>query len=356
MMTAQTKSEGLRPLADKIRLNFGTAVQSDWVKNDLDGGKYRETILKNFTMVEPENDLKPPAMWQGLGKIDFSKPDYLIDWARANRLKVRGHVLVYARDDGYSIPGWLLKMEKDITPEQAKSILHDYVTTVVGRYKGKIAMWDVINEAIEDAPNTRPFNLRDSFWYRKLGTDFILYTFQFAHEADPKCKLYYNDYSVETGGAKTENMLKLVDYLKSKNAPIDGVGMQFHRYAVEVPKAGDKFHETIQKIQDRKLSFQMTELDLSVPIEKFPRNDPKYGIVPAKPEDIQQQAKSYEAFVRLALSFKNCQGIQLWGVTDKQSWIPDSTRGTRGAALLFDKDYNPKPAYSSVAQVLGAAR
>ncbi len=353
MMTPSSlDSTGLRALADKRHLNFGTCAFSDGVKADIDGGKYRQGILDNFNMIEPENDLKPPAMWQGLGKIDFTKSDYLIDWARSNKLKVRGHVLVYASDWGYTIPRWLLDKEKDITPEQAKQILHDYITAVVGRYKGKIAMWDVVNEAIEDGPNSRPFNLRDSFWYRKLGTDFLVYAFQFAHEADPKCKLYYNDYSVEIGGTKTENLFKMVDFLKSKNAPITGIGFQFHRWAVEVPKPGDKFYETLQQIADRKLTFMMTEMDLSIPIKRLTRTDPDYGLVPASPEDLEQQAKSYEAFMRLGLSFKNCEGIQLWGYTDGHSWIPGSTGGSRGAALLLDKDYKPKLAYESVRKVL----
>ncbi|MBI1333266.1 MAG: hypothetical protein GC165_10345 [Armatimonadetes bacterium] len=352
MANAGPGEDHLRPLAEKNRLNFGVAVQSDWVKNNIDDGQYRQSILDHFTMIEPENDLKPPAMWKGLDEIDFSKPDYLIDWAKANKLKVRGHVLVYASDRGYTIPRWLMQMEKDITPEQAKKILHDYITTVVGRYKGKIAMWDVVNEAIDDAPNTRPFNLRDSFWYRKLGTDFLVYAFQFAHEADPKCHLYYNDYSVETGGAKTENMLKMVDFLKSKNVPIDGIGLQFHRWAVEVPQPGDKFYGVLDEIRNRNLKFMMTELDLSVPIEKAARNDPSYGQIPANPDDLKQQAASYEAFVKMGLSYKNCEGIQLWGMTDGHSWIPDSTQGKRGAALLFDKGYKPKPAFEAVFKAL----
>ena len=352
MLTPQTKATGLRPLADKISLNFGTCAFSDGVKSDVDGGKYRQGILDNFNMIEPENDLKPPALWQGIGKIDFTKSDYLIDWARSNKMKVRGHVLVYAKDQGYTIPNWLLQMEKDITPEQAKQILHDYIHAVVGRYKGKIAMWDVVNEAIDDRPNSRPFNLHDSFWFRKLGEDFLVYAFQFAHEADPKCKLYYNDYSVEIGGPKTENLFKMVDYLKSKNAPITGIGFQFHRWAVEVPQPGDKFYQTLQQIQDRKLTFMMTEMDLSIPIKRLPRTDPNFGVRPATETDLEQQAKSYEAFIKLGLSFKNCEGIQLWGYTDGHSWIPGSTGGSRGAALLLDKDYNPKPSYSAVERAL----
>jgi endo-1,4-beta-xylanase len=352
VLAATQTSTGLRPLADKIRLNLGAAVQSDFLRSNIDDGKYQRAILENFTMIEPENDLKPPALWQGIGKYDFSKPDFLIEWAKKNKLKVRGHVLVYASDPGYTIPKWLLDMERDITPEQAKTMLHDYILAVAGRYKGKIIAWDVINEAIDDKPNTNPFNLRNSFWFRKLGVDFLTLSFQFAHEADPRCKLYYNDYSVENGGVKGENMLKMVDYLISKKAPIHGVGLQFHRWMVEKPVPGDKFHTMLAQIQNRKLKFQMTELDLSMPIVKAKRGDPTYGLIPVDSGDIAKQADSYRAFVKMALSFKNCDGIQLWGINDARSWIPNSTGGGRGAALLLDKDYQPKPAYDAFAEAL----
>ena len=350
----QTSQEqiGLRPLAEKIRLNFGAAVRSDYLQQDLDSGQYRNSIIENYTMVEPENDLKPAAMWQGIGKIDFSKPDFLVNWALKNKLRVRGHVLLYARDDGYTIPKWLLNMEKDISKDQAKTILHDYIAAVVTQYKGKIFAWDVINEAIDDRPNANPFNLRNSFWYRKLGVDFLALAFRFAREADPNCKLYYNEYSIENGGLKSDNMLKMVDYLTSSGVPIDGIGLQFHRWMVEQPKPGDGFYKMLDEIRRRKLSFMMTELDLSMPVQKLPKTDLNYGLIPVDPNDIEKQADSYHAFVRMALSFRNCQGIQLWGINDRLSWIPDSNGGSRGAALLLDKDYKPKPAFSSFAAAL----
>ena len=354
LMTPAQPSDGLRPLAEKLRLNLGAAVVSEYLRQDPDGGQYQKTVLDNYTMIEPENDLKPPALWQGVGKYDFSKPDFFVDWAMKHKMKVRGHVLLYASDNGYTIPRWLLNMEKEITPEQAKTMLHDYIISVAGRYKGKIMAWDVINEAIEDRPNSNPFNLRNSFWYRKLGVDFVELAFRFAHEADPKCKLYYNDYSVENGGTKADNLLKMADYLISKKVPIDGIGLQFHRWMVEKPVPGDKFYTMLAEIQKRKLSFMITEFDLSMPITRLPRTDPNFGLVPMDPEDLQKQAESYSAFVKMALSFKNCQGIQLWGVSDGHSWIPGSTGG-RGAALLLDKDYKPKPAYTAFADALKGA-
>ena len=349
-----TQGSGLRVLADQIPVNFGAAVASDLVSNNVDGGKYRQSITKNFNMLEPENDLKPPALWKSLKEIDFTKSDSLINWASANNMKVRGHVLVYASDGGYTIPAWLLAMENSLTSQQSLAILKRYIVTVVKRYKGKIAMWDVINEAIDDSANGRPYNLRNSFWYRKLGVDFIVHAFKFASEADPNCKLYYNDYNIEGGGRKTNDMFALITYLKSKGTPIHGVGLQYHRSVTDVPTPGDGYYQTIQKVQDAGLKFMITELDVAMPVVQLPPTDPNDGLIPLNATDLTKQAQSYAAHVQMALSFPHCEGIQLWGVSDKHSWIPGFSGGTRGAALLLDKDYNPKPAYTSVKDVFTA--
>jgi endo-1,4-beta-xylanase len=256
-------------------------------------------------------------------------------------------VLVYARDEGYTIPRWLLDEESSITPDQAKTILHDYILAVAGRYKGKISMWDVINEAIDDQPNDRPFNLRNSFWFRKLGANFVVLAFKFAHEADPKAELYYNDYSVENGGRKADSMLSLADFIRNNGGPITGIGLQYHTILAEHETRGDGHYQLLTEIQKRKLTFMITELDLGIPVKQFPREDPNHGMIPADPADLQAQADRYSSIFKMALSFKNCHGVQMWGITDRHSWIPNFDRN-RGAALLFDADYNPKPAYEAV--------
>lgn len=353
LLTPPKTDPGLRSLADQVPVNFGAAVSSDLVMSNVDNGKYRDAISSNFNMLEPENDLKPPALWLAPGKYDFSKSDFLVDWAMSQNMKVRGHVLVYANDSGYTIPGWLLARERGITSVQAQLMLRQYITAVVRRYKGKIAMWDVINEAIEDFDNGRPYNLRDSFWYRKLGVKFIHYAFVYAHEADPACKLYYNDYNIEGGGQKANKMFALITYLKSIGTPINGVGLQFHRSINDIPTPGDGYYQMLQRISNNGLSFMITELDISMPVVSLPQSDPNFGAIPLNPNDLNIQAQSYAAHVQMALSFPNCEGIQLWGVTDKYSWIPYFFGG-RGAALLIDNNYNPKPAYTSVANVLNS--
>ena len=349
-------SSGLRKRADQIPLNFGAAVDSGSVNSNVDSGQYRYGITNNFNMLEPENDLKPPSLWLGVNQYNFTNSDYLINWARSNGMKVRGHVLIYANDNGYTIPGWLLAMEPQISPKQALLMLRTYISTVVGRYKGQISFWDVINEAIDDSPSGLKFNLRNSFWYRKLGPDFIYYAFQAAHAADPACHLYYNDYNIEGGGGKADNLFNLVQYLQSKGAPINGIGLQYHMDRGTAPTPGDGYYQMISRIQSKGLTFMITELDLSMNVVSYPQSDPNWGCIPSNSDDLNTQANSYAAIMNMALSFPNCEGIQLWGVTDKHSWIPWFTGGSRGAALLLDKDYLPKTAYNSVASVFAAHR
>jgi endo-1,4-beta-xylanase len=362
LLLASTHSgdaDSIRELATHDRLNVGSCVDVGLLRANADGGRYTAALAREVNLLEPENDLKPPALWKGIGSYDFSNPDFLLGapgktgWAQAHGIKVRGHVLVYAQDRGYTTPKWLIDSESTISPDQAKTILHDYIVTVAGRYKGKIAMWDVINEAIDDAPNDRPYNLRNSFWFRKLGVDFVVLAFKFAHEADPKAELYYNDYGIENGGRKADEVLGLVDYAIKHGAPVTGVGLQYHTILAEHVAPGDLHYGMLRSIQDRKLAFMITELDLGIPVKPFPRDDANYGLVPSEPDELKQQADRYAAIFQMARSFKNCHGVQMWGITDRHSWIPNFDR-KRGAALLLDADYQPKPAYDAVQAALKA--
>jgi endo-1,4-beta-xylanase len=136
--------------------------------------------------------------------------------------------LVWAYDQW--IPEWLLQEEANITSNKAKQLLSDYIHAVVGRYRGKILCWDVINEALQDTNNTNPFNLRDSFWLRKLGPDFIKYAFQFAHEVDPNVQLYYNEFGIET-------------------AIVHGISLQWHMNASTTIIPGDDHYLHIAMIK-----------------------------------------------------------------------------------------------------------
>lgn len=356
---SEASASGLRDLASRRRIVLGTEVPLRNLQNDADGGRFAATVDANFNMIELENEFKPPAVWKGPREYDFAAGDFVVGapgqkgWAQRHKMKVRGHVLIYAQDQGYTLPQFLKGPQGDVSKEQVSEMLRDYIRAFVGRYKGKIAMWDVVNEAIEDRPNNgRPFNLRDSYWFRKLGPEFIVLAFKWAHEADPKAELYYNDYSVESGSEKGKSMLALGKWLKEQGAPITGFGLQYHIDCKTKISPGDGYYGYLEEIRKLGLAYQITELDVAMPVKSAAPGSPEYGLVPQDPADLDRQAEVYASVFRMALASKNCRGIQTWGFTDKYSWIPSFSRGRNGAALLFDAEYKPKPAYDAVAAVL----
>lgn len=354
-----SEEAGLLSLARKKRLTLGAEVPLRNLQNDVDGGRFASTLTANFNLIELENEFKPPAVWKGPRDYDFAAGDFVVGapgkkgWAQDHKLKVRGHVLVYASDNGYTLPDWIKGPKGDLPKDEAAALLHDYIFAVAGRYKGKIAMWDVVNEAIDDKPgNGNPFNLRNSYWFRKLGPEFLVLAFKWAHEADPKAELYYNDYSVEGGGEKAKQMLAMAKWLKEQGAPITGLGLQYHIDCRTKIEPGDGHYGLIEDIRKLGLQYMITELDVAVPVQSKPFNDPDFGQLPQDPADLDRQAEVYASVFRMALASRNCHGVQLWGFTDKYSWIPGFSRGKNGVALLFDKEYAPKPAYKAVEAAL----
>lgn len=361
---------GLRELADQRGMLLGTAAPIGNLNAQTDGGQFQSFVKTHFNMVEPENDFKPPAIWKDRETYDFRNADYLLGapgktgWAQANNVLVRGHVLIYGKDDGYTLPNWLImqpnrvvnkKIENAMTKAEAADLLRKYIFAVAGRYKGKIAQWDVINETIDDNGNNKnAFRLRDSFWFRKLGPEYVELAFRWAREADPAAKLYYNDYGIENLGGKSDATYALVKNLRAKGVPIDGVGMQWHIGVGQVLRAGDSYYQNAQRFQDLGVDLMLTEVDVAMPVVVYESHDPRYGLVPSNPPDLYEQAHLYREVIRYALSFPAVRGVNIWGLTDKYSWIPSFTIGRlknnppgvpQGAALLFDANYQPKPAF-----------
>ncbi len=370
---------GLRALADKRGLLLGTAIRIGLLQQKADNGQYESMVRNNFNLVEPDNSFKPPSIWKAKETYDFGATDFLLGapgqtgWAQANNMAVRGHVLIYGRDDGWTLPNWLVSepgrvvnksIEDGLTRQEATELLRKYIFALVGRYKGKIAQWDVINETIDDGKNSNPFNLRNSFWFRKLGVDYVELAFRFAHQADPNARLFYNDYGIEGINAKSDAVLTLVKYLRAKGVPIDGVGMQWHIGIGHQLRPGDIYYQNAQRFKDAGIDFMITELDVAMPVVVHEPNDPLYGLTPLNTPDLYEQAHLYREVLRYALSFSNCRGVNVWEFCDKYSWIPDFTIGRlkenppgipQGAATLLDANYQPKPAYWQLREELSQA-
>jgi endo-1,4-beta-xylanase len=321
-MPAPSQEPTLRELAEARGIDIGAAVAMRPLREDAE---YADLLSREFGMIVGENAFKWDAIHPFATRYYFDDADQIVAFAEANGMKLRGHTLVWHNQN----PTWLKRKLK--TREDAIATLKDHIQTVVGRYRGKIASWDVVNEAIDDATG----ELRESPWLTAIGPDYIRLAFEFAHEADPGAKLYYNDYSAEGVGGKGDAVFELVKGLKEQGVPIDGVGWQGHfqgnTYLDDIKING-------QRLADLGLEVSFTEVDVRIRI-------------PATEEGLAQQAEAYGKVTDICLELPNCKAVVTWGFTDRHSWVPGFFLG-EGAALPFDESYQPKPAYEAIHESL----
>ena len=212
-------------IKDVYREHFLIGTAGDFPGNYSDAE--RALAKAHFNVVTPENCMKPARVHPQEDTWHFERADALVEFCEQNGLAVFGHTLVWHDQTN----DWFFRGgDKAAVTERLRNHIH----TLVGRYKGKVRGWDVVNEAIGDRPDPRTENLRDSPWLRALGPEFLTLAFKFAHEADPAAKLYYNDYNIEAG-AKHESSMILLRRLIKEGAPIHGVGIQGHWSTDHVP-------------------------------------------------------------------------------------------------------------------------
>ena len=333
---------GLCASASLRGLLLGTAVLVNNIAKNIDNGNYTFNLKKNYQLVIPEMGMKPQQIWSNENVYNWTVGDWLMGstsnstgWIQQNGMQVSGHILIWAGDQ--HSPSWLLEQEPTITSDKAGQLLSDYIHTVVGRYRGKTKWWTVMNEAIDDKNNTNPFNLRNCFWLRKLGVDFMKYAFIYAHEADPDAQLFYNEYGIERIGLKANRTLALANWLRSQGVVVYGIGLQFHIWTGNSVTPGDAYYQSAQQFIDNNLNIMVTELDIAMPMK-----DGK----PIYPGDIQRQGLVYREVLQYVLYFfPKCSTLITWGFTDRYSWIPAAFNYTAGSGLTLDWFYQPKPAY-----------
>ncbi|HEV2667638.1 MAG TPA: endo-1,4-beta-xylanase, partial [Blastocatellia bacterium] len=323
-LTIVTEAQTLRGAADARGLHIGAAVNMSPFRNE---SIYTQTLGREFNMLVAENAMKFDAMHPAQNTYNFTDADLLVAYAEANNMAVRGHTLVWHSQ----LPGWLTG--GNFTRDQVIAIMRDHIMTVMGRYRGRILAWDVVNEAVSDNNG----QLRtDSFWHQRIGPEYIAMAFQFAREADPNAILYYNDYSAEGAGAKSDAVFNLVSGLLNQGVPIDGVGWQMHQIN---PFRIQQAHRTnAQRLASLGLEVSITEMDVRISL-------------PTTAQELNEQALAYRDVVEFCLSQPNVKTLVTWGFTDKYSWIPGFFSGF-GDALIFDMNYQPKPAYSAMLSAL----
>jgi endo-1,4-beta-xylanase len=318
----------LRELAQQRGFRIGAAVAMPL----LDNAEYRQTLSREFNLCVAENAFKMESLRPARDRFDFQQVDRLCAFAQTNRMKLRGHTLVWHQQ----MPWWL--SQGHWTRDEALGIMKDHITTVMQHCQGKVYAWDVVNEAISDQGPDHPIR-PDSFWTRVVGTDYVEKAFEFARAADPQAILYYNDYSNEGMDSKSEAVFQLVKRLKAKGL-VDAVGWQCH--LASGWKAGAAQARNAERLAKLGLDISITELDFRITL-------------PVTPKKLQMQAESYRSAMRFCLSQPNIKALVMWGFTDKSSCVPYFFKGA-GAALIFDEQYQPKPAYEALREELTKAK
>ncbi|MPZ83949.1 MAG: 1,4-beta-xylanase [Actinophytocola sp.] len=330
-MQAPVRVDGpLRDLAGR-HLLVGTAVDHAAFTADP---VYRDRVGTEFSSVTAENVMKWEVVEPERGVRDYAAADELVAAAKRNGQRVRGHTLVWHSQ----VPAWLTDGvgSGEITPTELRGILRRHILDEVGHFRGKIYQWDVVNEVIDDEGN-----LRDTLWLRELGPGYIADAFRWAHQADPRAKLFLNDYNVEGLSPKSDAYHQLARDLLAQRVPVHGFGAQGH-YGVQYG-----FHSTadvvanFRRFEDLGLETAVTEADVRM-------------IMPTDTAKLQAQAQGYGVLLQGCLLSRRCTSFTVWGFTDKYSWVPGFFEG-EGAANLLDESFAAKPAYREMQAVLALA-
>jgi endo-1,4-beta-xylanase len=314
-------------------------------------------VARDFNALTAENCMKPMFMQPNEGEYFFKASDYCVDFAEANSMVLVGHTLVwhamtadwFFKDEAGQLPGRELMLER----------MRTHIDTVVGRYKGRIPYWDVVNEAVlyQGAGNSAVF--RESPWFKAIGEDYIELAFRHTHAVDPDAKLYYNDYNM-VKKEKVDFVLEMVSGMRAKGVPIHGVGMQGH-WMLDWPSLSD-IEYALRTFADAGIPVSITELDITVlpdppshsganvtdDVEYAEKYNPYSQSIPA--EVLQKQADRYQEIFELFLKYKsNIERVSFWGTSDSQSWKNSyPMKGRTDYPLLFDRKFNSKPAYHSL--------
>src|SRR6266545_5003612 len=296
--SATTDPTPLRTLAAARGIGIGTAVAAPALADEPD-----------WAAVEPVR-----------GQFTWAAADAIVGFATRHGQAVRGHTLVWHR----SLPGWLT--QGSFTTDELRALLQQHIQTEMSRYAGRVGVWDVVNEAVNDDGT-----LRHSIWLDRLGPGYIADAFRWVHAADPTAKLYLNDYGAEWTNAKSTALYALVRDLRAQGVPVDGVGFQSH---VVLSSELTGLAVTLTRFATLGVDVALTELDVRMPL-------------PADATRLATQALGYGRAVSACLAVPRCVSVSTWGFTDAHSWVPAAFPG-QGAADLFDEQLRPKPAYDAV--------
>jgi len=349
---------------------------------DLKGYSAAElaNIKKHYDILTPENCMKPQPTHPSEDVYNFTTPDSMVEWCQQNGVKVWGHTLGWHAqtapwffqavnpkteeapqpvrqpgmgwDPNAPRPSMAEMWRRNIkgglaTREVAMERLKKHIMTVVGRYKGRILGWDVFNESIADSGDCKTENLRTFSWYQVVGPDVLSMAFKWAHEADPKAKLYYNDYNIEQGAVENKgkhaSSMILLKRLIAEGVPITGVGIQGHWHLdTNLPDV----EKAITNYASLGLKVSITELDVTATGSNSGAFGVRGGDRTIPKENYEKQAQIYKELFEIFKRHSDViERVTFWGISDNRSWRWGQD------ALLFDRQLQPKPAFKAVLDV-----
>jgi endo-1,4-beta-xylanase len=290
---AQTAT--LRQLASARGIFVGAAVDANALANEAN---YRTVLAREYSSVTAENAMKWGSVEPNRDQFNWAQADALMSFAQANNQVVRGHTLVWHDQN----PGWI----SSLSAADLRTALLDHISTEMGRYRGRIQAWDVVNEAFNEDGSRR-----QSIWQTMLGDGYIADAFRAARAADPAAKLYINDFNVEGMNAKSNALFNLVSTLRQQGVPIDGVGLQGHFILNSLPSG---IQQNIQRFANLGVDVSLTEVDIRMQL-------------PADATKLSQQASNYSSVLNACLAVPRCVSFTTWGFTDAHSWVPGTFSG-----------------------------
>jgi endo-1,4-beta-xylanase len=321
------------PARERARLiPYGSAVRAGALATDMN---YREAVIANCDIIVPEGEMKWPDIHPARNRFDFEKADALVDFARQNKVEIRGHTLAWYG----GMPEWTNEI---VNRAEAERELIGHIETVVSRYRGGIPSWDVVNEPLIDWPEDAN-SLRPSIWTKQIGPDYIPIALKTTALVDPSTRLVLNEYDVEYKGdrfaARRKALVQLLRSLRDRDVPLHAVGLQSHLFGDRALDR-DALQAFLREIAALKLDVLITELD--VIDYEFPAD------VGARDARVAAIARDY---LEIVCEVVHPKAILTWGLSDRYTWVPTWFKrrdGLPNRPLPFDADLKPKPLFDVI--------
>ncbi|MBK8634096.1 MAG: endo-1,4-beta-xylanase [Saprospiraceae bacterium] len=347
--TTKKDSMSLPSLKSAYKSDFliGTALGTSHIQER--DSLANQLIITQFNAITPENIMKSEEIHPTWNKYNFDLSDQYVAYGLKNKMDVFGHTLIWHSQ----LSPFARRLEKD----SLQLFMKEHISTVVGRYKGKIKGWDVVNEALNEDGT-----MRKSVFYDKLGDDFIAQAFILANQADPNAELYYNDYNIEQPN-KRKGVIEIIKKLKAKGVRIDGIGIQGHWSINGLPL--QDIENSIIEFSKLGMKVMFTELDITAlpnpwdlvgaeVSQNFEGSEKMNPYTAGLPDSMQLKlANEYESLFKLFVKYKeDITRVTFWGVNDGHTWLNGwPIRNRTNHPLLFDRKNQPKPAYFKVMKV-----